>query len=99
MKNKNVLVVGMARSGIAAAKLLADKGAQVRISDMKTKEQFAGSLKELERPGIEWRLGEKSEDLLEGMDLLVISPGVPVDKPVVVKAREMGCLLYTSRCV
>lgn len=90
MKNKNVLVVGMARSGIAAAKLLADKGAQVRISDMKTKEQFAGSLKELERPGIEWRLGEKSEDLLEGMDLLVISPGVPVDKPVVVKAREMG---------
>lgn len=90
MKNKNVLVVGMARSGIAAAKLLSERGAHVRISDIKTKDQFTDGLKELERPGIEWRLGEKSETLLDGMDLLVISPGVPIDKPVVVKAKEMG---------
>ena len=90
MKNKNVLVVGMARSGIAAAKLLSERGAHVRISDIKTKDQFTDGLRELERPGIEWRLGEKSETLLDGMDLLVISPGVPIDKPVVVKAKAMG---------
>ena len=51
VQNKRVLVLGMARSGIAAAKLLAKKGAIVTISDMKAEESFAGALDELKALG------------------------------------------------
>ncbi len=90
MKGKHVLVVGMARSGIAATKLLCAHGAKVRISDMRPEADFGGALEELRMPGVEFRLGEQSETLLSGIDLLLISPGVPIDSPVVLKARQMG---------
>ncbi len=91
MNGKKVMVLGMARSGVAAAKLLSELGAYVRLNDQKTKEQLGEAVKPLEAcRNIEWRLGEKAEDLLEGQDILLISPGVPIDSPVVKKARELG---------
>ncbi len=87
---KKIMVLGMARSGVAAAQLLAGLGARVRVSDLKTKEQLADAVRPLETcANIEWRLGEKAEDLLAGEDELVISPGVPIDSPAVLKAREL----------
>jgi len=80
----------MARSGIACAKLLNDAGASVRINDMKSAEQIGSALDVLKTEGIEWRLGENVEDLLDGMDYLVISPGIPFDHPAVLKAKNMG---------
>ncbi len=88
MRGKRVLVVGMARSGVAAARMLLDLGAQVRIADQKTEADFGDQLSELKLEGIEWRLGEAAEGLLEGMDLLVISPGVPITHPAVAEARR-----------
>ncbi len=91
MNGKKVMVLGMARSGVAAAKLLDELGAQVRINDQKTKEQLADAVRPLEGcKNIEWRLGEKADELLAGEDILMISPGVPIDSAVVLKAKELG---------
>lgn len=87
---KRALVVGMARSGIWAAKLLISAGYAVRINDLKTEAEFEGALDELRLANIEWRLGEKAEDALTGIDLVVISPGIPIDHAVVKVAREKG---------
>ena len=84
------LVWGMAKSGVAAAGLLAKAGKRVIINDLKTAQQLGDSLEPLSGLEIENRLGEKPEGLLEGIDTLVISPGIPADHPVAVKAREMG---------
>ena len=81
----------MARSGVAAAKLLSEKGAFVRINDLKTREQLGKALEPLEGlADIEWRLGEKPDELLAGMDMLVISPGVPIESEIVKRAESLG---------
>lgn len=90
VKDKNVLVWGMARSGIAAAKLLNDKGAHVYINDLKTEAQLDAEIKILHEGGIVWRLGEKVEDVLDGMDMMIISPGIPAEHSAVALARQKG---------
>lgn len=90
MQDKRVLVVGMARSGVAAARMLRTLGAQVRIADKKTAEELGGQLDELRLDGVEWRLGEPLETLLDGIDLVVVSPGIPITHPVVEEAKRRG---------
>lgn len=91
MKGKKVVVLGMARSGIAAAKLLMLRGAEVYICDIKKEADFGGALDELKAGGAHLCLGEAHpESLLEGKDALIISPGIPVEHPAVVRARELG---------
>ena len=90
MIGKHVLVWGMARSGVAAAKLLHDAGAYVRINDLKTAEALGDSMAPLKAEGIEWRLGEPVENCLDGMDMMVISPGIPAEQPAVALARSKG---------
>ena len=91
MEIKKALVIGMARSGIAVAKLLRLRGAGVIINDTKPREKFGDALNAIDVPGVEFRLGEDPVALLdEGVDALVISPGVPVNAPVVRAAQEKG---------
>ncbi|MBR4428290.1 MAG: UDP-N-acetylmuramoyl-L-alanine--D-glutamate ligase [Clostridia bacterium] len=85
-----VLVWGMAKSGVAAAGLLAKAGKHVIINDLKTASQLGDSLAPLYGLAIEERLGEDPQGLLESVDTLVISPGIPADHPVAKKARETG---------
>ena len=87
---KRVLVIGMARSGIAAARLLHEKGDVVVLSDRKNEAEFGNALDELRQENVEFRLGEDAQSLLPGVDLVVISPGVPIEHPAVAKARGMG---------
>ena len=87
---KKILIVGMARSGVALARLLHREGALVTVSDQKPWEKFGGQLEELRELPLRFRLGEDGLDALKGQELLVISPGVPIDADVVKKAREMG---------
>jgi len=80
------LVVGLARSGAAAARLLAARGAEVRGAD-------AGSPDEgtrLGEEGVEVLLNEDGTRLLEGTRTVIKSPGVPNDAPVIAAARERG---------
>ena len=91
MKDKKVIVLGMARSGIAAAKLLLLRGAKVYICDSKEEAAFNGALDELKAAGAVFCLGEQHpENLLEGMDALVVSPGIPVTHPAVERAKALG---------
>ena len=91
IQGKHIMILGMARSGVAAAKLLSDRGALVRINDMKSEAQLGEALEPLRGvKKIEWRLGEPADGLLSGMDTLVISPGVPIESPIVQKARALG---------
>lgn len=89
--NKKVLVLGMARSGIAAAELLHKFGAAVFISDMKEKDAFKGALDGVLSFVEKAYLGsDVTAEMLEGKDLMVISPGVPIDAKPVLLAESMG---------
>ncbi|MDO4385952.1 MAG: UDP-N-acetylmuramoyl-L-alanine--D-glutamate ligase, partial [Clostridia bacterium] len=60
------------------------------INDLKTAEALGDSMAPLKVEGIEWRLGEPVEGCLDGMDMMVISPGIPVEHPAVALARSKG---------
>ncbi|MBR4459726.1 MAG: UDP-N-acetylmuramoyl-L-alanine--D-glutamate ligase [Clostridia bacterium] len=89
-RGRNVLVVGLARSGIAAAQLLHRIGAKVTVNDSKTREALGEALRPLEQLDVIWRLGCGAGELLQGQDELVISPGIPDTAAFVVQAKEMG---------
>ena len=89
-EKKKVLVVGMARSGVAASQLLRASGAEVTVNDSKTEEELGQQLNPLEGLQLERRFGCAAMELLEGKDCLVISPGIPDTAPFVVRAKEMG---------
>ncbi|MBP3428961.1 MAG: UDP-N-acetylmuramoyl-L-alanine--D-glutamate ligase [Clostridia bacterium] len=88
--NRRVLVCGMARSGIAAAKLLREMGAQVTISDLKKEEDFGGALDDLRRLGCRFGLGQPPEVYFDDTDLLVMSPGIAYAKPFIQEALARG---------
>ena len=90
LTGKRILVVGMARSGIAAAQLLLHHGAMPILSDSKTEEAFGQQLDVLKGTACQFRLGEDAVALLNEADGLIISPGVPIDAPVVKAAKEKG---------
>jgi len=87
LENKNVLVVGMARSGIPTVKALSKLGARITINDIKSKEQLSDILGEI---------GHLCEDIILGShpdktdiyDLIVLSPGVPTDLNFLKRAEK-----------
>ena len=85
---KKALVVGMAKSGIGAAKLLSRDGWNVVINDKKS--EIEGLQEALEGISVEWRLGEDPIGLLGGASLIVISPIIPMTVPFVVEAKRRG---------
>ncbi|MBM7583306.1 UDP-N-acetylmuramoylalanine--D-glutamate ligase [Caldicoprobacter guelmensis] len=87
---KAVLVVGLARSGIAATKVLKSLGARVIANDIKRREELGDSILELETLDVELCLGCTPDDLVEKVDLIVISPSVPIDSPFIQKAQRLG---------
>ncbi|MDR0928424.1 MAG: UDP-N-acetylmuramoyl-L-alanine--D-glutamate ligase [Oscillospiraceae bacterium] len=84
---QRVLLVGMARSGLAAGKLLLALGAHVVLCDARANVE---GVEELVTLGAMAQLGQDGVDLLPGCDLLVVSPGVPMDAPVIQKAMALG---------
>src|SRR5688572_16682892 len=82
-----VVVVGAARSGIAAAELLVRRGAEVTLVDVKTAIDAAPALSAL---GVQLELGTNDAAAYERADLVVMSPGVPIDLPAVVRVRGRG---------
>ena len=87
---KKALVVGIARSGMAAAKLLRRHGADVRAVDRRKPEELGAFVRELEELGVELRLGSTDPEALDGRDLVVTSPGVPIELPVFREAARRG---------
>ncbi|MCF6095894.1 UDP-N-acetylmuramoyl-L-alanine--D-glutamate ligase [Thermovorax subterraneus] len=87
---KKVLVVGLARSGVAAAIELSSMGAKVIANDIRKKEEMKEVVDKLSNRGIELFFGGHPLTLLEGTNLIVISPGVPSDIPLIEEARKRG---------
>ncbi len=84
------LVVGLARSGTAAARLLVRHGASVRAIDRRRAEDLSTDAAELEPLGVELRGGGMDSSALEDRDLVVVSPGVPLDLPLFRDAERRG---------
>jgi UDP-N-acetylmuramoylalanine--D-glutamate ligase len=82
-------IIGAARSGLAVARLLKARGAEVFVSDAAPAEQLQDSIAELERHAIAYECGGNTERLLR-TDVLVLSPGVPSDIPIVREAQARG---------
>ena len=88
---KRYLVVGMARSGVAAALLLAKKGFQVRINDSKPLGELGEALDCLKGyENVEWRLGMPAVEAMDGVDEMIVSPGISVESALVKAAEEKG---------
>ena len=84
---KRVTVVGAARSGLAAAKLLAARGAYVTLSETRAEVPEAAGLR---AAGVAVELGGHQTETFTSADLVVLSPGVPPDQPAVRAARARG---------
>jgi len=90
LNNKRVLVVGLGRSGVASALFLKAHGARVTVSDSKSQEQLREEIPALLDQGIAVETGGHGERTFQNQDLIVVSPGVPVDSPPLVQARALG---------
>lgn len=87
VRGQRVLVVGAARSGVAAALLLVRRGAVVTLTDRKEAIRDADALREA---GIALELGGHRAESFERAELVVTSPGVPLELPEVARARAAG---------
>ena len=87
---KSALVVGMAKSGVACARLLAEEGARVTINDVKPAAELAGVLDALKDLSFADALGKDPMTLLDGCDLVVLSPGVSIEAPFAAEAKRLG---------
>ena len=85
--NKRVTVAGAARSGLAAAELLARRGARVTLSEVRSDAPETEPLKAL---GVQLELGGHRAATFTGAELVVLSPGVPPEQPAVQAARDRG---------
>jgi UDP-N-acetylmuramoylalanine--D-glutamate ligase len=90
LANKRVLVVGLGKSGVASALFLQARGARVTVSDAKPQDQLGQEIPVLLDHGIAVETGGHGERTFRGQDLIVVSPGVPVDSPPLVQARALG---------
>ena len=95
-ENKKVLVLGLAKSGVSAAKLLHELGALVTVNDGKPFDENPEA-QELLALGVKVITGSHPIELLdEGFSLVVKNPGIPYSHPLVAKAQEMGIPVITE---
>lgn len=90
LKNKNVLLVGLAKTGVSTIKKLNKLGANIIVNDIKPKEKLEGIIEEIDNlDNIEYVLGKHLENI-ENIDLTIVSPGVPLDLPFIEKIKSEG---------
>ena len=90
LQNKRVLVVGLGKSGVASALFLKSKGARVTVSDTKTPDELKEEIPRLLDEGITVETGGHGERTFQNQDLIMVSPGVPLDAPPLAQARSLG---------
>jgi UDP-N-acetylmuramoylalanine--D-glutamate ligase len=90
LKGKKVLVVGLGKSGLAAALFLRRQGAHVTVSDMRSAAALAREIPALLEEGIMVESGGHGLLTFRRQDLIVVSPGVPLDTPELVQVKAFG---------
>jgi UDP-N-acetylmuramoylalanine--D-glutamate ligase len=91
--DRKVVVLGLARQGKALSQYLAEKGAHVVVSDLKTSEELRIEREELSEWPIEYVLGEHSMNILENTSVVFVSGGVPLGLPIIQEAKNLGIRL------
>src|SRR5512144_754694 len=79
LKEKKVLVIGLARTGRECARFLAQQGAKVSISDLRSTAELSREMASLAELSLSYHLGGEEKNWLDGMDYVVPSPGVPME--------------------
>ena len=90
LRNKRIVVVGLGRSGVAAARFLAKQGARVTVTDRAAADTLADSLAALAGLDVQLRLGGHVHDDFSAAELVVLSPGVPHTLPLLDAVRARG---------
>src|SRR4029077_2353279 len=90
LRGRKVLVVGLARSGEAAARFLKTHGARVTVNDSKPGQELSEIAIRMKTLGVDLALGGHPEELFTRADLIVVSPGVPMSIAPLKKALNAG---------
>ena len=88
LTNSRALVVGLAREGTALARFLVENGARVTVTDSKPAEALVENRAALAGLPVTFALGGHPLELLDGVDIIFVSPGVPLEIPLLVEARQ-----------
>lgn len=95
LSGRDILVVGLARTGLAAANFLIGKGARVSVTDLRTKDELNDRIARLQGK-VRLVLGRHREADFTGADMIVLSPGVPSRIPPLMRARERGIPVWSE---
>lgn len=93
---KTVLIIGLKRTGVSVARFIAQRGGRVRITDRQSAAQLAEELAQLVDIAPEICLGTEAETLLDGIDLVIPSPGVPCTASLLVAAQRRGIPVWSE---
>ena len=96
LRGKRVLVVGLARTGVATALFCAARGAHVTATDARTESEIGNTLASLRAASVRLELGGHRENIFLEQDLIVPSPGVPADAPVLQAARAKRVTIWSE---
>lgn len=96
MRDHRVVVVGLAREGEALTRFLASHKCQVVATDLRPLETFGERLATLVEAGVRCVLGDHPFSVLDGAEIVFVSPGVPFDAPLLNEARRRGLPLSTE---
>jgi UDP-N-acetylmuramoylalanine--D-glutamate ligase len=96
LRGKRVLVVGLARTGVATSLFCAARGAIVTATDTRTENAIGEPLPQLRAAGVHLELGGHSKEIYLKQDLIIPSPGVPADAPLLQTARANGITTWSE---
>ncbi|MFH1288665.1 MAG: UDP-N-acetylmuramoyl-L-alanine--D-glutamate ligase [bacterium] len=96
LRNKRVTVLGAARSGLDSALFLKKNGASVFLSEKKAEKLWAREKNILEKEGIGTEAGGHTDRVLEGADIIVVSPGIPLNIPILEKAKALNISIISE---
>lgn len=92
-KGQRVLIIGAARQGTALARYLSSHGAHILLNDHRNPEELAEIRENLKDLSMQWVLGSHPLELLDQVDLVCVSGGVPLNLPIIVEAQNRGLSL------
>jgi UDP-N-acetylmuramoylalanine--D-glutamate ligase len=96
LKNKRVLVVGVARTGVATTLFCAARGATVTATDSRNEAEIGDAAAKLRDAGARLELGGHDKNIFVQQDLIIPSPGVPADSPLLQAARANGVSIWSE---
>ena len=96
LRGKRVLVVGLARTGVATALFCAARSAIVTATDARPENEIGEAIAPLRTAGVRLELGAHRENTFLEQDLIVPSPGVPADAPLLQAARAKGVTIWSE---